>query len=191
MLSFSHPAAAEPRILCFGDSLTAGYGVASGADYPSLLQQRLREKGFAHRVINAGISGETTAGGLRRLLGLLQQPPTLAIVALGANDGLRGLSTQEMKHNLSEIVRQLKQAGVRPVLAGMRVPPNYGRRYSDEFAAVFTQLAKEHQIPLLPFLLARVAGEATLNLDDGIHPNAAGYRQVLENVWETLHPLLP
>ncbi|MBF0184009.1 MAG: arylesterase [Magnetococcales bacterium] len=191
MLVVPQAAGADARILCLGDSLTAGHGVAAGADFPSLLQQRLREQGFAHTVINAGISGDTTAGGLRRLEWLLRQKPTIAIVALGANDGLRGLGTQEMKENLSAIVQRLKQAGVRPLLAGMRVPPNYGRRYSEQFAAVFQQLAEEQQIPLLPFLLEGVAGEAELNFADGIHPNAAGYRRVAESVWTALQPLLP
>ncbi|MBF0097096.1 MAG: arylesterase [Magnetococcales bacterium] len=191
LLTYPHFAGATARILCLGDSLTAGYGVAAGNDYPALLQQRLREQGFPHQVINAGLSGDTTAGGLRRLEWLLRETPTIAIVALGANDGLRGLSTQEMKHNLSEIIGRLKQAGVRPLLAGMRIPPNYGRRYSDAFAAVFTELAAEHQLPLLPFLLDGVAGDSNLNQVDGIHPNAEGYRRVLENVWNALQPLLP
>jgi acyl-CoA thioesterase-1 len=191
MVAYPQFAGATARILCLGDSLTAGYGVTAGEDYPALLQQRLRQQGFSHQVINAGLSGDTTAGGLRRLEWLLRETPTIAIVALGANDGLRGLSTQEMKHNLSEIIIRLKQAGVRPLLAGMRVPPNYGRRYSEAFAAVFTELAAEHQLPLLPFLLEGVAGDPDLNQIDGIHPNAEGYRRVLETVWNALQPLLP
>ncbi|MBF0583475.1 MAG: arylesterase [Magnetococcales bacterium] len=191
MLSPSLHAAPPPVILCLGDSLTAGYGVATAESYPSLLRNRLREQGYNHLVINAGVSGDTTAGGVRRLEWLLRTPPTIAIVALGANDGLRGLDLQEMKQNLAEIIRRLQQAGVRPLLAGLRIPPNYGQPYSEQFAAIYPALAQEKGVPLVPFLLDQVAGYPALNQEDGIHPNAAGYRQLLENIWPLLHPMLP
>ncbi|MEO5341421.1 MAG: arylesterase [Magnetococcus sp. MYC-9] len=193
MMILQNPLQAQPPavILCLGDSLTAGYGVATEAAYPTLLQERLRREGFSHQVVNAGVSGDTTAGGLRRLEWLLQNPPTLAIVALGANDGLRGLNLSEMKQNLGRILERLQQAGVRPVLAGMHIPPNYGRTYSERFAAIYTELAQEKGVPLIPFLLERVATDPTRNLGDGIHPNELGYQQVLANVWPVLRPLLP
>lgn len=178
-------------ILCLGDSLTAGYGVPAEASYPSLLKDRLRAQGYGHSVVNAGVSGDTTAGGLRRLDWLLRSRPTLAIVALGANDGLRGLNLQEMKQNLAQILDRLQQAGVRPILAGMRIPPNYGRAYSEQFAAVYTDLVREKGVLFIPFLLEHVASHPALNQEDGIHPNAAGYQKVLENVWTVLQPLLP
>ncbi|MBF0461485.1 MAG: arylesterase [Magnetococcales bacterium] len=185
------PAQSPGIILCFGDSLTAGYGVPTEASYPSLLRNRLREQGRDYRVINAGISGDTTAGGLYRVNWQLRTPPTIAIVALGANDGLRGLDLQEMKQNLAEIITRLQQAGVKTILAGMRIPPNYGRDYSERFAAIYGELAQEKGVPFIPFLLEQVAGYPELNQEDGIHPNAAGYRKVLENVWPVLRPLLP
>lgn len=178
-------------ILCLGDSLTAGYGVLTEESYPTLLRTRLREQGYPHRVINAGLSGDTTAGGVRRLDGLLRTPPHIAIVALGANDGLRGLDLHEMKQNLATILTRLQRAGVQPILAGMRIPPDDERSYSERFAAIYTELAQEHGVLLIPFLLEGVAGHPALNQADGLHPNAAGYRRVLENVWPLLHARLP
>lgn len=188
-----NPSQAQPSkvILCLGDSLTAGYGVPLHASYPALLQSRLQKAGYTHQVINAGVSGDTTAGALRRLGWALRSQPSIAIVALGANDGLRGLDLKEMKRNLSKILDQLQQSGVRPILAGMRIPPNYGHHYTERFATIYTELAKEKNIPLLPFLLEQVAGHPELNQSDGIHPNAAGYKIVIENVWEVLKVWLP
>ncbi|MBF0161042.1 MAG: arylesterase [Magnetococcales bacterium] len=194
LMMIQTPLQAQPPavILCLGDSLTAGYGVEAEAAYPALLQVRLRQEGYPYTVVNAGISGDTTAGGLRRLEGLLHHPPTprIALLSLGANDGLRGLSLQEMKENLARMIDRLQQAGVRPLLLGMRIPPNYGRAYSERFAAIYTELAQEKSIPLVPFLLEQVATDPTRNQGDGIHPNAAGYRQVLANIWPVLQPLL-
>ncbi len=183
-------AQSPPIILCFGDSLTAGFGVHRGASYPDLLEARLREKGYPHRVINAGVSGDTTAGALRRLDWVLRGKPTLAVVTLGANDGFRGLSLDEMKNNLAAIIQRLQKEGVRVIIGGMRIPPNYGEAYTNRFAAIYPELAKETGATLLPFFLADVAGHRHLNQADGIHPNAEGYRQVLENVWRALQPLL-
>lgn len=183
-------AADPPVILCLGDSLTAGFGVAPGSDYPSLLQQRLREQGYPHRVVNAGLSGDTTAGALRRLSWSLRSKPTLAIVVLGANDGLRGLDLSEMKANLSQIVATLQQAGVVPLLGGMRLPPNLGAGHDTRFQAIYPEVAQEREIALIPFFLEGVAGDPELNQGDGIHPTAAGYRVILENVWRHLAPRL-
>lgn len=184
-------AAEVPTILCFGDSLTAGFGVASRESYPSLLQERLRAKGYDYKVVNAGVSGDTTAGGLSRLAWSLRSKPVLAVVSLGANDGFRGLDPQQMEQNLRAIIHKLQQAKVQVVLAGMRLPPNYGRETVRRFEEVFPRLAEQEKLPFVPFLLAGVAGDAGLNLDDGIHPNGLGYRVVLDNVWQVLEPLLP
>lgn len=181
---------AAPVILCFGDSLTAGFGVEAGASYPDLLAKRLRAEGLPHRVVNAGVSGDTTAGALRRLDWVLRAKPSLAVVTLGANDGLRGLDIDAMRDNLAGIIRRLQDAGVRVVLGGMRIPPNYGAPYTERFAAVYPQLARETGVALIPFFLEGVAGHPQLNQGDGIHPNAPGYRVVLENVWRVLRPLI-
>ncbi|MBF0446976.1 MAG: arylesterase [Magnetococcales bacterium] len=180
----------ERVILCYGDSLTAGYGVSSEASYPALLQKRLHEKGFTHRVVNAGVSGDTTAGALNRLSWSLKANPTIAIVTLGANDGLRGLDLDAMTDNLDQIILRLENAGVQVILSGMKIPPNYGQEYTSAFAQVYPTLAKKHNIPLLPFFLAGVAGEPDLTLEDGIHPNEAGYALIFEQVWSILQPLL-
>ena len=182
--------AEEPVIVALGDSLTAGLGVAVEEAYPALLQARLAREGLHYRVVNAGVSGDTTAGALRRLDWVLRARPTIVIVALGANDGLRGLPVGTMRDNLVAIITKLRASGARVMLAGMRLPPNYGADYTREFAAAFDAVARRTSVPLLPFLLEGVAGRAALNLPDGIHPNAAGQRQVAETVWRALRPLL-
>lgn len=180
-----------PVILCFGDSLTAGFGVDADRSYPSLLQQRLDQRGLSYRVVNAGVSGDTTGGALSRLNWVMKSKPVLAIVSLGANDGFRGQSVPRMKANLERIIQSLKQEGVRVILGGMRLPPNYGASYVGAFEAVYPDLAAANDLPLIPFLLEGVAGRPELNQGDGIHPLAAGYEIVLENVWTVLEPLLP
>lgn len=182
--------AADRVIVAFGDSLTAGFGVAPDEAWPALVQARLLREGYAYRVVNAGISGDTTAGGLRRVDWALRLNPAIAIVALGANDGLRGLSLTAMRDNLSQIVARLQAAGTRVLLAGMRVPPNYGDDYTRGFAAVFAEVSRRARAPLLPFLLDGVAADPRLNQPDGIHPNAAGHRVVAAHVWPFLLPLL-
>jgi len=182
--------AEEPVIVALGDSLTAGLGVAVEEAYPALLQARLVREGLHYRVVNAGVSGDTTAGALRRLDWVLRARPTIVIVALGANDGLRGLPVGTMRDNLVAIITKLRASGARVLLAGMRLPPNYGVDYTREFAAAFDAVARRTSVPLLPFLLEGVAGRAALNLPDGIHPNAAGQRQVANTVWRALRPLL-
>ena len=180
----------EPVIVALGDSLTAGLGVTAEEAYPALLEARLAREGFHYRVVNAGVSGDTTAGALRRLDWVLRARPVVVVVALGANDGLRGLPVTAMRDNLVAIVTRLRAAGARVLLAGMRLPPNYGADYTREFAEAFAAVARQTSVPLLPFLLDGVAGRAALNQPDGIHPNAAGQRMVAETVWRSLRPML-
>jgi len=182
--------AATRVIVALGDSLTAGFGVSPDEAYPALLEARLGREGYDYRVVNAGVSGDTSAGGLRRMDWVLKLSPEIVIVALGANDGLRGLPTIAMRDNLRAIVRRAQSAGAKVLLAGMRLPPNYGVDYAQEFEKVFPDLARGTKVPLIPFLLEGVAGEARLNLADGIHPNAEGQRRVAEHVWPHLRQLL-
>jgi acyl-CoA thioesterase-1 len=187
------PAAADgaPRVVCLGDSLTAGYGLPVDQAYPALLQQRLREAGYPHQVINAGVSGDTSAGGLRRLDWSLRGNVDVLILALGANDGLRGLPPQAMRQNLASMIERAQERGIKVLLAGMEAPPNFGAAYTRQFRGVYRELAKQYGVPLIPFFLAGVAGVPSLNQGDGIHPNAAGQRQVADLVWGALKPLLP
>ncbi len=160
---------APPLIVAFGNSLTAGFGVAPDQAYPARLERKLRAAGYPHRVINAGVSGETTAGGLRRVDRVLQLKPQIVILELGANDGLRGLPLGEVRANLEQIIRRLKAAGCRVVLAGMRLPPNYGPAYTEGFAALYPALARRHQAALIPFFLEGVASRPDLTQPDGLH----------------------
>jgi acyl-CoA thioesterase I len=180
----------RPRIVAFGDSLTAGLGVGSLDTYPAQLQQRLDRLNLRYRVINAGVSGETTAGALRRVPWILSGKPDVVILEFGANDGLRGLDLRQTKENLDKIIQQLKAAGVRVVLAGMKLPPNYGKDYTAGFEAIYPALATRYQIPLIPFFLEGVAASTTLNQADGIHPTKEGYKIIVEEVFKTLRPLL-
>jgi len=179
-----------PRIVAFGDSLTAGLGVAPDEAYPGQLARWLGEQGFEYEVINAGVSGDTTAGGLRRVEWILKSQPKLVILELGANDGLRGQPLQETYKNLNAIIEGLKAEGVIVVLAGMRLPLNYGDAYTQEFSNLFVQLAHEHKISFIPFFLEGVATNRQLNQGDGLHPTAEGYSIVVQNVWKTLQPIL-
>src|SRR5262249_20694713 len=158
--------------------------------YPSLLQRRLRAEGYAYRVVNAGVSGDTSAAALARLDWVLRAKPSIVIVALGANDGLRHQSVGALRDNLTEIVRRLRVAGAAVLLAGMRVPPNYGRAYAPAFAAVFPEVARATNVPLMPFLLDGVAGDSHLNQPDGIHPTTEGQRIIANDLWPHLKPLL-
>jgi acyl-CoA thioesterase-1 len=190
LLATAAPAAAERVLVVLGDSLTAGFGVAADEAYPARLQERLRREGYDYRVINAGVSGDTTAGGLRRVDWVLRTKPAIVIVALGANDGLRGQPVAAMRDNLTRIVERLQAAGARVLVAGMRVPPNYGDAYAREFAAVFPAVARRTGVPLAPFLLDGVAAVAALNQADGIHPNAQGHAVMADRLWPYLLPLL-
>ena len=182
---------AAPVVLIFGDSLSASYGMPLAQSWPSLLQQRLTEKGFPHRVANASISGETTSGGLARInQALLDHKPALVVLELGANDGLRGLPVSEMRRNLASIIDACKRQGAKVLLVGMRIPPNYGQRYTNTFFESYATLAREHRLPLVPFMLEGVAGNRTLIQDDGLHPTAAAQPTILETLWSGLKPLL-
>lgn len=180
----------RPRIVAFGDSLTAGLGVAAEEAYPARLQRRLDEQGLRYRVINAGVSGDTTAGGVRRMDWVLKSRPDLVILELGGNDGLRGLNLDETKANLERIIKRCQDASVTVILAGMKLPPNYGTEYTKGFEAIFPALAKQYRLTLIPFFLDGVAGSASLNQADGIHPTSEGYRIIADKVMETVKPLL-
>lgn len=180
-----------PRIVAFGDSLTAGYGLDPSQSYPALLQQRLDEKGYHYKVVNSGLSGDTSAGGVRRLDWALQGDVKFLILELGGNDGLRGQSVSQMKGNLANIIKRAQSRDVVVIIAGMEAPPNFGADYTRSFREVFSDLAKEYNAPLIPFFLEGVGGLPQLNQGDGIHPNASGTKIVVENVWKVLEPLLP
>ncbi len=179
-----------PKIVAFGDSLTAGFGVSSDESYPAQLEKQLHEHGFHYEMVNAGVSGETSAGGMRRVEWILKSRPTVVILELGVNDGLRGLPLQQTYTNLRSIIERLREAGVVVILAGMRIPPNYGDAYTGEFFEMYERLAQELTLPLIPFLLEGVAAQPGLNQADGIHPTAEGYTIVAQNVFDTLKPLL-
>jgi len=177
-------------VVCLGDSLTAGYGLPEAQAYPALVQELARRDGLAWTVVNHGLSGDTTAGALRRVDRALKAKPDLVLIAVGGNDGLRGQPTEAMRANLTAIIQRLRTAGVRSSLAGMQVPPNFGTDHRRAFAAVFTDLAAAESVPLLPFLLTGVAGDRVLNQPDGIHPTAAGQQIIAANVYAFLKPLL-
>lgn len=186
--------AAAPRTVVFyGDSLTAGYGLDNAASeaFPALIQKRIDDAGLAWRVVNAGLSGDTTSGGMRRLDWVLRQPADIFVLELGANDGLRGLPLDLVKKNLNAIIDRVraKNPATVVVLTGMRMPVNMGD-YAREFDAIFPEIARERGLPLIPFLLEGVGGLPSMNLPDGIHPNVAGHRRVADNVWPVLAPLL-
>ena len=180
----------RPLVVCLGDSLTAGYGLVESQSYPSVLQRTIDEEDLGFRVMNAGVSGDTTAGGLRRLDWALQGEVRVLVVALGGNDALRGLSVNEMRDNLSTIVERAHSRGAVVVLAGMQAPPNFGPEYTTAFREAFVEVAARQRTPFIPFLLAGVAGEASLNQADGIHPNARGAEIVAGTVWQALRPIL-
>jgi len=180
----------RPIIVAFGDSLTAGRGVEPAENYPSKLQAKIDGHGYRYRVVNAGVSGETSSQGLDRAEAYNYPPPVIAIVELGANDGLRGLPVENTRHNLSAIVSRFQSMGAEVILAGMEVPPNYGPLYADSFRKIFQSVAGEYNAHLIPFFLEGVGGHAHLNQDDGIHPTAEGYDIIVENVWKVLEPLL-
>ena len=175
--------AAEPvRTLALGDSLTAGYGLPSGEGFADQLEARLREEGFDARVFNGGVSGDTSAGGLARLDWALADKPDVAIVELGANDGLRGLDPAALRSNLDRILRRLRAASVRVLLTGMQAPPNLGRAYEAAFNRVFPELAKKHDVAFYPFFLEGVAARPDLNQPDGIHPNRKGVAVMVDRI---------
>ena len=183
---------ATGSILFFGDSLTAGMGLDPSLAFPALIQQRLDSLGYDYEVVNAGLSGETTASGSNRLEWVLRQPVDIFVLELGANDGLRGIPLAETRNNLQAMIRtvQSKYPGAEIVLAGMQLPPNMGPEYTAEFRKIFPELAEEHRLSLVPFLLEGVGGIPELNQADGIHPTAEGHEIVAETVWRVLAPLI-
>jgi acyl-CoA thioesterase I len=180
----------RPRVVVLGDSLTAGLGLRPDQAYPTLLQKRLDREGLKYEVVNAGVSGDTSAGGLARLDWALEGDVRVLIVALGGNDGLRGLPAEELKGNLAQIIERAQKRHIHVILAGMEAPPNFGQSYIVSFHQIYPDLAKQYKVPLVPFLLQGVAGNDTLNQRDGIHPTADGARIVANNIWPVLRPML-
>ncbi|HEY6400664.1 MAG TPA: arylesterase [Blastocatellia bacterium] len=181
----------RPVIVAFGDSLTAGFGLPEDQTFTSLLQRKIDEKGLRYRVVNASVSGDTSAGGVSRINWVLGEGPIkFLILELGGNDGLRGKSVAEMKKNLAEIIERAQSREVIVILAGMEAPPNLGEKYTSEFRQAFRDLAKKYRLTLIPFLLEGVAGRREMNQPDGIHPNSAGEKLMTENVWQDIEPLL-
>jgi acyl-CoA thioesterase-1 len=183
-------ASGRPRIVFLGDSLTAGYGLEKSQAVPALIQARLAKEGHPFEVVNAGVSGDTSAGGLSRLEWSLAGDVRIVVVELGANDGLRGLPVEAMRRNLEQIITRAQARGIAVLLVGMEAPPNYGASYTAEFRDTFPALARKHGIALMPFYLDGVAGKPELNIADGIHPNTEGAVIVANNLWRTLEPML-
>lgn len=179
-----------PRIVFLGDSLTAGLGLPQQQSYPALIERRLAQLGYRYQVVNAGVSGDTSAGGLRRLEWSLDGEVAILVVALGGNDALRGLPPAELRKNLEAIVSAARARKIAVLLAGMQAPPNNGAEYTAAFARVYADLGKAPGVVSLPFLLEGVAGDARFNQGDGIHPNAEGARRVADLVWKALEPML-
>ena len=186
------PPAADPRraIVCFGDSITAGFGLDAGQSFPDLLQQDLDRRRLAYRVVNLGVSGDTTQDGLARVFMALAEKPAIVVLELGGNDGLRGIPLAITQANLAQMIEAFQGAGARVVLAGMSLPPNYGRAFIQKFEAVYKDLAAKYKLTFIPFLLEGVGAHDDLMQRDGIHPNAAGARKVEALVMKTLAPLL-
>ncbi|HRP86611.1 MAG TPA: arylesterase [Gammaproteobacteria bacterium] len=183
--------AAPPVVLIVGDSLSAGYGLAIHENWPSVLQQRLREAGYPHRVVNASISGDTTSGGLARLPRALERnSPSIVLIGLGGNDGLRAIPIPEFRRNLANMIQLSQARGAKVLLAGVHIPPNYGPEYTSAFHNVYHELAQEYGTGLIPFILEDVALNPELMMDDGIHPTAAAQPVIVDNVWPALEPLL-
>jgi acyl-CoA thioesterase-1 len=190
VLLFSFNLFAVDKVLFLGDSLTAGYGVEKNDAFPKLVGDKFEKAGNKIKVINAGISGSTTSGALKRLRWYLKAKPDVVFLALGANDGLRGLKLQKSKENLDEVIKLAKKKKIEVVLAGMMLPPNYGAKYRKEFEQMYKDLAKEHKLHFIPFLLKGVGGEAKLNQADGIHPNEQGHKVIADTVYSKLKEVL-
>ena len=189
--AFSGITYAQTLIVALGDSLTEGFGVAKEEAYPHLLEQKLLQKGHAVKVINAGISGSTSASAASRLRWYIKAHPDIVILALGGNDGLRGLSVKHMKNNLSKTIELAQSEKILILLAGMQIPQNYGTEYTESFRNAFHELARQYQLQMIPFLLKEVGGVSSLNQADGIHPNPEGHQIIVRTVVEYLEPLLP
>ena len=191
IISFSGFALAQTLIVVLGDSLTEGFGVAKEEAYPHLLEKELQRKGHSVKVINAGISGSTSASAPSRLRWYIKARPEIVILALGGNDGLRGLSVKHMKKNLSKTIELAQSEKILILLAGMQIPQNYGTKYTESFRNAFHELARQYQLEMIPFLLKEVGGVSSLNQADGIHPNPEGHQIIVRTVVEYLEPLLP
>ena len=180
-----------PNIVIYGDSLSAAYGLPQGAGWPTLLQERLKQKKFNYNVVNASISGETSAGGAARIaITVRETRPAVLVLALGANDGLRGLPVAQLRDNLAAIIKAARAVKCQVIVVGMRMPPNYGQRYTEQFQSSFTDLAKAQRLALVPFLLEGVAQRPELFQQDQLHPTEAAQPLILENIWKALQPLL-
>ena len=184
-------ASEDPTIIILGDSLSAAYGMETQESWPSLLQQRLDQNGHAYRVFNSSIAGDTTQGGLARLPRLLEkQQPSIVMIELGGNDGLRGLPLEVTRSNLATMIEKSRETGAEVIISEIRIPPNYGRTYTEKFNAIFHDLASQENVTLLPFLLEDIALEPGMMMDDGIHPTATAQPVILDVVWEKIEPLL-
>lgn len=184
-------AQAAQTIVVFGDSLSAAYGIQPNTGWVALLENKLKQQNSAYKVVNASISGETTSGGLTRFDQMLKaHQPSIVVIELGANDGLRGLSLSDMQNNLNSMISQAKAKNATVMLLGMKIPPNYGIQYTQKFSAIYETLAKQYKLNLVPFFLDGVAGNRSLVQDDGLHPTAAAQPKLLENVWPKLESLL-
>ncbi|CAD5247982.1 MULTISPECIES: arylesterase [unclassified Imperialibacter] len=189
----SEPAEDKRKVILFyGNSITAGYGLDISEAFPAIIQERLDSLGYDYNVINAGLSGETSAGGLSRIDWVLKTPVDIFALELGGNDGLRGISLDETEKNLSEIIEKVKQSNpqVKIIVAGMQIPPNMGQEYTDRFRGIFPALAEKHNTALIPFILEGVGGIPELNLPDGIHPTPEGHKMLADNVWAVLEPII-
>ncbi|RKQ51093.1 acyl-CoA thioesterase-1 [Roseivirga pacifica] len=182
----------KQTIVFFGDSITAGYGIATENAFPALIDQKLQSEGLNYTAVNAGLSGETSMGGLNRIDWVLRSKPAILMLELGGNDGLRGLSLEETEKNLKAIIDKVRAANAdtKIILAGMQIPPNLGQDYTTQFKNLFPKVAEDKGVAFIPFLLENVGGDKNLNLSDGIHPNEEGHKIVVETVWEALKPLL-
>lgn len=183
---FSSLSLANKKLVVLGDSITEGYGVAKSAAYPTLLEKKLKDAGKAWTVVNAGISGSTTASAVTRMKWLFKSKPDAVLIVLGANDGLRGLKIEDSTKNLSDAIDYANQQHVRVILGGIYLPPNYGKSYTDKFKNMFESLAQKYKVTFIPFILDKVAGNPKYNLADGIHPNEEGHKIVAENIFQVL-----
>jgi len=190
-IALQNAGASDRTILVFGDSLSAAYGIRPEQGWVALLTQRLQAQGYGYEVVNASVSGETSVGGLQRLPRALQiHQPGMVILEMGANDGLRGLPVPAAKDNVTKMVQLCQATGASVLLVGIRIPPNYGPRYTTEFADMYPEIAKQYHLPLVPFLLEKVALDPSLMQEDGLHPNARGEPLVQDTLWQGLGPLL-
>ncbi len=185
-LLFSSITFAQKKMIVLGDSLTEGYGVAQDAAYPLVLQKKLQGAGKSWSVVNAGVSGSTTASAISRLKWLIKNKPDLVLIVLGANDGLRGINPEASEKNLAVAIEFLQKEKIKVVLGGLYMPPNYGKDYTEKFKKIYSNLAKKYQIKLIPFILDKVAGDPKMNLADGIHPNEQGHKMIAEHIFNSM-----